>query len=249
LSAAAHINMDMENYSRALDQLKELEKVAEVQRNLIFSRVGQMRAGYILENYQDAYEAADKVLHTENINDREEREAHFIKAKALFYEEKFDMALKEFRIVAEEVNSNEGAESKYRVAQIYYKKDEFKKAEEEIFDFVKQNSSQEYWKAKSFILLGDVYKATGDTFQARHTLKSIIENYEPSGEDDDILETAKDKYNKIIEEEKYQMEADTTDSTGEEIKIRLQEENAPDTSGASKSESESNQESTTKKSE
>ena len=246
LNVAAHINMDLENYRNALDQLEELEKVAEVQKNLIFSRVGQMRARYTLEDYQKAYEAADKVLHTENVNAREEREAHFIKAKALFFEEKYDMALKEFRIVAEEVNSNEGAEAKFRVAQIYFKKGEYATAEEEIFDFVQQNSSQEYWKARSYILLADAYKAQDDSFQARHTLKSIIENYESAGKDDDILELAKEKYNKIIEEEKYQMEEDTSDTTREKIEIRLQEENAPDTNGESRNNRESNQESTTK---
>jgi thioredoxin-like negative regulator of GroEL len=35
--------------------------------------------------------------------------------------------------------------------------------------------------AKSFILLADVYLATGNEFQARQTLQSIIDNYE--GED------------------------------------------------------------------
>lgn len=244
LSSAAQINMDMENYREALDQLERLEEVAENQKNLIFSRVGQMRAGYILENYEDAHEAADKVLHAENINEREEREAHFIKAKTLFYKEKFDLALEEFRIVAEEVNSNEGAESKYRLAQIYYQQEEYKTAEEEIFDFVQQNSSQEYWKAKSFILLADVYKAQGDIFQARHTLKSIIENYESSDGEDDIVSTAKEKYNDI--EEESQMEGDTTETPDEDMKMEWQEDNAPDTTGYNRSKQESNQESTAK---
>jgi len=249
LNAAARINMDRENYEKALDQMEDLEKVAEVQRNLIFSRVGQMRAHYALENYREAYEAADKVLHTENLNAREEREARFIKAKALFFEEKYDLALKEFRIVAEEVSSNEGAEAKYRIARIYYEKEDYETAEEEIFDFVEQSSSQEYWKARSFILLADVYKAMGDSFQARHTLKSIIENYEPSGEGDDVLEKAKEKYNTILEEEKYQMNGDTTDTNEREIKIRLQDESAPDTSNETLNNRESNQESTTKNNE
>ncbi|MGM0530567.1 MAG: tetratricopeptide repeat protein [Bacteroidota bacterium] len=248
LNAAAHINMDKERYNEALDQLEDLEEVAEGQKNLIFSRVGQMRANYRLEDYQQAHEAADKVLHTENINAREEREAHFIKAKALFFEEKYDMALEEFKIVAEEVNSDEGAESKYHIALIYYKKDDYETAEEEIFDFVEQKSSQEYWKARSYVLLADVYKAVEDSFQARHTLKSIIENYEPSGEGDDILEKAKEKYNNL-EEEKDQMEGDTTDTTGREMKIRLEDESAPDTTGETRNNSESNQESTTKNNE
>ena len=75
------------------------------------------------------------------------------------------------------------------------------KTEKEIFDFLQKNTSQEYWLARSFILLSDVYLAQDDVFQAKHTLQSIIENYDPSAEDD-ILLIAKEKLDKIIETEK-----------------------------------------------
>jgi tetratricopeptide (TPR) repeat protein len=179
-----------------------------------------MRASYKLERFGDAYDAADKVLHTEKINDREKREAHFIKAKVLFEEENFDRALDEFRLVAgEDVNSSEGAEAKYHVALIYFSKKDYKVAESEVFDFIQQNSSQEYWKAKSYILLADVFNATGDAFQAKHTLRSIIENYDPVSGDDDIQITARKKYNEILEQEKYQMQMDSME---EQLNIRME---------------------------
>jgi len=136
--------------------------------------------------------------------------------------EAYDRAMKEFIHIADDVNSDEGAEAKYRIAQIYYQKKEYKVAENEVFDFIEQNTSQEYWKARSFILLADVYHKQGDIFQAKHTLKSIIENYEPSGpQDDTIVETAKSRYNKLVEEEKYNMEQDTTQ---QKMEIQFNEE-------------------------
>src|SRR6056297_418609 len=210
LASASELYWQRGNDDKALENFKKLEKVAEVHRNLIRSRVGQMRIHYKQKDFKKALDAANKVLHTEKINSREKREAHFIKAKALFNNEKYDQALKQFRQIAVDVNSDEGAEAKYRMAQIYYKKGEYGVAENEIFDFVEQNTSQEYWKAKSFILLADVYDEKGDKFQAKHTLKSIIDNYEATSEEDKIIETAKSRYNKLVEEEKYNMKQDTT---------------------------------------
>jgi len=45
----------------------------------------------------------------------------------------------------------------------------------------KEYSSSDYWVAKGFILLADVYMKKGNAFQAKQTLQSIIDNYE--GED------------------------------------------------------------------
>lgn len=222
LASASDIYWQRKEYEEALPLFERLEKVAEVHRNIINSRVGQMRILFREEQFQKALDAANKVLHTEKINSREKREAHYIKAKSLFMNESYDRAMKEFRHIADDVNSDEGAEAKYRIAQIYYQKEEYKVAENEVFDFVEQNTSQEYWKARSFILLADVYHKQGDIFQAKHTLKSIIENYEPSGQqDDNIVETAKNRYNKLVEEEKYNMEQDTTQ---QKMEIQFNEE-------------------------
>ena len=43
----------------------------------------------------------------------------------------------------------------------------------------------DYWVAKTYILLADNYVALKDNFQAKATLKSIIDNYKG---DDDILQ-------------------------------------------------------------
>ena len=58
-------------------------------------------------------------------------------------------------------------------------------------DFISKNTPHQYWLAKSFILLSDIYLSQGDRFQARHTLKSIVENYPET--DDGIIETGQAK--------------------------------------------------------
>jgi len=58
-------------------------------------------------------------------------------------------------------------------------------------DFIDKNSPHQYWLAKSFILLSDIYLKNGDEFQAKHTLKSIVENY--PDQNDGIMEITKQK--------------------------------------------------------
>jgi len=60
----------------------------------------------------------------------------------------------------------------------------------------------------------------GDLFQARHTLKSILDNYEPAGEDDQVLQTAREKYETLMEKEEEQIKSDTTK---DQIEIRMEE--------------------------
>lgn len=219
LSAAATVYHEDGELDKAVEAYQRLEKMAEVHANLIKARTGMMRIYHQREQHGKAIETADKVLHTEKVNSREKREANYIKGISLFHQEEYDRALKTFRLIADEVNSEEGAEAKFRIAQILYEKEDYKVAENEIFDFVQQNSSQEYWKARSFILLAEVYRAMEDNFQAKHTLKSIIDNYEPLSEKDSIIDMAKETYNDIVEEEKYEMKKDSTD---QEMKIQFE---------------------------
>jgi TolA-binding protein len=61
-----------------------------------------------------------------------------------------------------------------------------------------QFSFYDYWYAKSFILLADCYAKTGDYFQAKSTLQSIIDKYEGA----ELVQIAKDKLKAIQEMEK-----------------------------------------------
>ncbi|MFC2151904.1 tetratricopeptide repeat protein, partial [Bacteroidota bacterium] len=210
LIAAAAINYNNENYEDALANYQKLDQIAEVNSHLIESRIGQLRSNYLLEDHKNVIEAADKVLHTEKISEEYKREAHYKKGKALYTTNNFELALDAFRIISEEVNSAEGAESKYLICEIYFNDNNLEITENEIFDFASQNTSQEYWLAKSFVMLADLYLKKDDLFQAKHTLKSIIENYDPNAEDE-IVEIATEKYNLIMEKEKLENEQKGTD--------------------------------------
>ena len=205
LLAAATLQFKSGKYTEAQANYEKLETVAEVKNHLIESRIGQLRSNYLINDYVNVVKTADKVLHTEKIPEGYKREAHYKKGKALYALKNNELSLDEFRIISSEVNSSEGAESKYLICEIYFNDNQLDVAENEIFDFAAQNTSQEYWLAKSFILLADIYIKKDDKFQAKHTLKSIVDNYNPEA-DDDIIKIATEKYNSIVEDEKLKLE-------------------------------------------
>ncbi|MDX9696513.1 MAG: tetratricopeptide repeat protein [Bacteroidales bacterium] len=214
LLSASALSYKDSSYTDALNHYIKLEEVAELNSSLIDARVGQMRSYAKLNDNNNTVLASDKVLHTEKVSEELKREARYRKGKALYADKKNALALDEFRILSRDVNSAEGAESKYLICEIYFNDKQTAIAEYEIFDFIDQKTSQEYWLAKTFILLADVYIQKNDVFQAKHTLKSIIDNYNPDA-NDEILITAKEKYNKIVEDEKYELSKDKS----EEIEI------------------------------
>ena len=86
------------------------------------------------------------------------------------------------------------------LAEIYFKQNSIQKSETEILDFIEKNTPYQYWLGKSFILLADIYLSRNDEFQAKHTLKSLVENYNVA--DDGIIAEASKKLSVIENKEK-----------------------------------------------
>jgi hypothetical protein len=101
----------------------------------------------------------------------------------------------------------EGAESKYRVAELLNKKDKPAEAEKVITEFIDQKTPHQYWMARVFLLLADISIKKGDSLQARATLQSLKNYY--SVDNDGILDEAKAKLNSL---EEIKSETDKNDN-------------------------------------
>jgi len=221
LLTASRINFDYENYPSALENFLMLEDIAEVKSNITEARIGKMRSYYLLKEYGNTIDAARVVLREEKLSDELAREAHYKIGKSFFEQDRFALSLYEFRVVAREVSSLEGAESKYRVAEIQYIRKEYQQAKDEIFDFIDKNTPHQFWMAKSFILLSDVYMVEEDEFQAIQTLQSILDYYENTN--DGILDQARRK--------KAEIQKMQDEKQGEEVEEEIEIEMGEGTSG------------------
>jgi tetratricopeptide (TPR) repeat protein len=195
LSKAAGLQYNNKNYGKALEYFERFARISNSENNLLDARTGIMRCQFQLANYQASLESANLVLGSEKVSDILKREANYVLAISNYNLGEKDKAFPILSKLSAETNSAEGAESKYLVSEILFEKQKLKESEKEIMDFIDKNSPHQFWLAKSFILLSDIYMKNGDEFQAKHTLKSIIDNYpEPN---DDVLDITRRKLQEI----------------------------------------------------
>ena len=125
-------------------------------------------------------------------------DAHLLIARSAYETDQIPLAQSEFGLTYKMNKGEKGAESKYFLALIQFKSENFKEAEKIIFEFINEFSAYDAWLAKSFILLADVYVKLGNNVQAKQTLQSIIDNYEGPA----LVEIAKGKLNDILTAER-----------------------------------------------
>ena len=195
LIAAATISYSKEDYNSSLDYYGRLEKAAVNNENKIIALKGQLRSAYQLGDARKTIDAADKVTGTAGIPEEFSREATFMRAKANYSLNNFDEALADFRKVSGEVASAEGAESKFTVADLLYRKNQYDESEKIITEFIDQNSPHQYWMARMFLLLSDISLKKGDKLQAKATLESLRDNY--STDNDGIRDEVKAKLDSL----------------------------------------------------
>lgn len=197
LIAAATILFEKDDYTGGLNYYDRLEKSASSETNKLLALKGQLRCAYQAGDAQKTIVAASKITASANIPEELLREATFMKAKANYSLNNFDEALKDFRKVSNEVTSIEGAESKYRVAELLFKKDLIPESEKVVWELIDKNTPHQFWMARMFLLLADISIKKGDSLQARATLQSLKEDY--SVDDDGILDEVKTKLDALNE--------------------------------------------------
>ncbi len=181
LVKAGKINMTNENYVEALSNYQKLEAAADYQNNISLAIHGQLICNYQLENYPEAISNATALLQRDKLDNEQTLNAHYYKAKSALALDDLTLATREFETTNKLSDGEKGAEAKYMLIMIDYQLKNYKKAEALVFELVNDYPAFEYWKAKSFVVLADIYAANDNLFQARQTLQSIIDNY--PGED------------------------------------------------------------------
>jgi lipopolysaccharide biosynthesis regulator YciM len=199
LRNSAELYYKDKDYKMAYQRYQQLEEIAASQSNVLLAMNGELRTSFENGDYDKTIDMANKILNTGYADNPSKTAAQFYMGKSQLQKQQLDQALANFNTVYENDKSEMGAEAMYDVADIQYLQEKYTDAQKTIFALKDKFSFYDYWYAKAFILLADTYVKTGDTFQAKSTLQSIIDNYKGN---DDILQTAKDKLNSIQDNEK-----------------------------------------------
>ncbi|OFX78641.1 MAG: hypothetical protein A2X12_08110 [Bacteroidetes bacterium GWE2_29_8] len=202
----------LKNYKEAIVIYSRLEKDAEFANSLVEARRGLLKSNYFSNNFDSTITVGKRLLDLDKLNNETVAEAYFMIGTAFLKNNDLDSSYERFIATTKLTKSELGAEAQYNIAYIEYLKGNYDESEKLIFEIINQVPSYDYWIAKSFILLAENYVKKENFFQAQHTLKSIIDNYE--GED--LVKIAQEKLDKIIEEEKIKQKKE------EEEKLKTQ---------------------------
>lgn len=186
---AATMAWNASDLSTARKHYATLEAVSVQTENILEARIGLMRCHYLLNEPDPAKGYADQVLADDRTPEDIRRTAQFWRGKILFDREEWVDAYADLLKVAS-FGGARGAEAKYLMCEVAYRREKFEAAEQEIFELVDSFTSYDKWKIKSFVLLVKVYIGLGDLFQARATAESIIANVDQPeiiGEAEDLL--------------------------------------------------------------
>ena len=195
LSKVAIIYRNQKNYDEALLTYNQLYIIASSDKNRMIAREGQLESFHQLNKYDSTILVAQQILRSPDADEKSYKQAHLYLARAAIFTNQYALAQKEYKIVEALFGGNESAEAKYYLAVIQYQKGEYKLAEEEVFKLISDYGSYDYWVAKGFILLADIYVKYGNTFQAKHTLQSIIDNQSDTA----LIHIAKQKKQAVVE--------------------------------------------------
>jgi len=182
----ATISLEMQNYRKAISAFDALASIAESQEMKTAAYMGRMRAYFGDKQYEKAITDGQRVIAVSGITEQMRREVNFIMAKSYKMSGARDLARTLFEEISKNGNDAFGAESAYILIQDAYDNGDFQGVERLVYEFADKGSSQMYWLAKSFIVLGDSFADRDDYTQARATFESIRDSYSP-GEKDDVL--------------------------------------------------------------
>jgi tetratricopeptide (TPR) repeat protein len=200
LYSLAKIYYQQEDYLQAQTYFDKLIEYADNELVKTDATLHSIRSKYKLRQYKNTIDAAKGLIKNAKISDDNTRELNYYIASSYYYENNYNEAMDFYKTIALEVKSKYGAEAKYRVIEILYSRKDLKETRKEIMDYIDMNTPHRYWLAKSFLIFVDVLLDENDEFQALHTVRSLLDNY--NIHNDGIVEQAKEKEKLIMEKQK-----------------------------------------------
>lgn len=169
------IELDRGNYDAAIPYLETASQNARNKVEEAEAVQGLMVASFATRKFQQAISYADRLMTLDGIIPESTPTALLTKAKAQREMNQKPQAETTLQNLVKDHKTVQGAEGLYLLAFSYQERGDFEKSNNAIFDFSGPFADYDFWYGKMFLLLADNFQKTGETFQAKATLESIVE--------------------------------------------------------------------------
>ena len=175
--AAARIYyFELQDYANSKIYFSKLRDFATTAENQLEALRGLVRSYYQTKDFTEANNTAKELLTKKGLSTDDKAIANLVLGKSLQTQNQCDEAIAAFKQVAAINKSAWGAEARYEIANCYFTLNQLSVAEKSALEVIKVTGSYDYWVAKSYILLGDIYLKQKDYFNAKATYKSVADN-------------------------------------------------------------------------
>ena len=195
LISVSKLHLRNNAFNEAVQVLKKLELTSEYKENYGWAVNNLLVSYYNIGDYAETLNYANIVKKYEKSSEEDIAKGHLYAAKAYLATSKGSEGMKELNLAALKSKTETGAEARYLVADQQFKNKNYDGAIKSAFDISDSFSSYDFWVAKGFVLMAQSYEAQGDSFQAKTTLESVIDNYENT--EDGVLEEANELLEKL----------------------------------------------------
>lgn len=189
LMRLAELSYSMRDFKTALTYFNQFEQAAQSAERKNMARLGVLRSAYQIQNYTMTIKGADALLNDSRSSQEMKFEARYLRAKSYVQSGKPNMAMDDLKVLSTDTRTEQGAEAKYLLAKLYFDQKSYATAEKEVQEFAKMNTPHQYWLARSFIVLADVYIIQKNDFQAKQYLLSLQRNYKAQDDIQEMIET------------------------------------------------------------
>jgi len=207
--AAARIYyFELKDYKQSTVYFTKLLELATTPENQLEALRGLVRSYYQTKDFAQANNIANELLTKKGISTDDKAIANLVLGKSLQVNGQCNDAITAFKQVSAVNKSEWGAEARYETANCYYTLNQLSTAEKAAMEVIKVTAAYDYWVAKAYILLGDIYLKEKDYFNAKATYKSVADNATIP----ELKKEAQDKLNAAIAEEQQNSKVDTSNS-------------------------------------
>jgi TolA-binding protein len=169
------IELERGNFAAAIPYLESASQNARSKVEEAEAVQGLMTANFATRKYQPAISNAERLMTLDGVIPESTPKALLIKAKAQSELNQKDQAVLTLQTLVNNHKTIQGAEGLYLLALSHQEKGDFDKSNDAIFDGSGPFADYDYWYGRMFLLLADNYQKTGEDFQAKATLESIVE--------------------------------------------------------------------------
>lgn len=184
---SAEIDLQIGFYQNAIDKYEEILKDYAEESERIEAKMGIAKAYFLLKNYTKTIYYLDQIKN--NAPSQPAADLYF--GKIYLAQEQYEEALKVFKKVIEATTDAYAAEAQHLIGMVYRQQENYIVSNDELQKVKEKYSVHSAWVYESLFLIAENYFSMDNLFQAKSTVRWIMENSQEAK----MIKRAKEKLN------------------------------------------------------